>query len=171
MFPPFRAPRLFSCLLCLGIVGALVGCTLGPNFVAPKPPADTSYRTDNTATLGAGAKDKSQRLVSGQALREDWWTLFRSSELDATVQAAIAGNRTLVQARATLAQAQQAEIQAAGGQYPQLNVAAGADRQRLDFATLGIPAGPGFPRFREFNVFTVGRKSATRSTSGAARND
>lgn len=156
MFPPFRAPRLFSCLLCLGIAGALVGCTLGPNFVAPKPPADTGYRTDNTATLDAGAKDKSQRLVSGQTLRQDWWTLFRSPELDTTVQAAIAGNRTLVQARATLAQAQQAEIQAAGGQYPQLNVAASADRQRLNFATLGIKPNPLFPRFGEFNVFSVG---------------
>lgn len=156
MSPPFRARRFLSCLICLGIAGTLLGCKLGPNFVAPKAPTDTVYRKDNTTTLTGGSKDTSQRLVSGEALREDWWTLFRSPELDATVQAAIGGNRTLVQARATLAQAQQAEIQAAGGLYPQLNVAASADRQRLNFAVLGIKPNPLFPRFAEFNVFSVG---------------
>ncbi len=155
MSPPFRA-RVFPCLLCLGIAGTLVGCKLGPNFVEPAPPTDTAYRKESTVTLNAGAQDTSQRLVTGEALREDWWTLFRSPELDATVRAAIAGNRSLVQARATLAQAQQAEIQAAGGLYPQLNVAGGADRQRLNFAVLGIKPNPLFPRFAEFNVFTVG---------------
>ena len=156
MSPPFRAPRLFSCLLCLGIAGALAGCTLGANFQSPKPPAETAYRKDTATTLPAGVRDKSQHIGTGQTLREDWWALFRSPDLDATVQAAIAGNRTLVQARATLEQALQVEIQAAGGLYPQLNVAGGADRQRLNFAALGIKPNPLFPRFSEFNVFTVG---------------
>lgn len=156
MSPPFRAPRVLSCLLCLGIAGMLVGCKLGPNFVAPNPPKDTAYRKDNAVTLNAGSHDTSQHLAVGRALREDWWTLFRSPELDTTVQAAIAGNRNLVQARATLAQAQQVEIQAAGGLYPQLNVAGGVDRQRLNFATLGIKPNPLFPSFEEFNVFSVG---------------
>ena len=157
MSPPFRAPRVLSFLLCLGIAGVLAACTLGPNFRAPKVPGDSAaYRKNSTATLSAGPKDETQHLTSGETLREDWWALFRSTDIDTTVRAAIAGNLTLVQARATLQQAQQAEVAAGGALYPQLNVAGGADRQRLDFATLGIPPGPGFPRFREFNVFTVG---------------
>jgi NodT family efflux transporter outer membrane factor (OMF) lipoprotein len=156
MSPIVRAPRLLSCLLCLGIAGALAGCTLGPNFRAPKPPAETGYRKDTTTTLRAGTKDETQRLSSGEGLREDWWALFRSPDIDATVRAAIAGNRTLVQARATLEQSLQVEIEAAGGQYPQLNASGGFERQRLDFAALGIPPGPGFPGFREFNLWSVG---------------
>ena len=156
MSPPFRAPRLFSFLTCLGVAGALVGCTLGPNFIASKPPTQTSYRRNPTTALSAGTKDESQRVTMGQGLREDWWALFRSPDIDATVRAAIAGNRTLVQARASLVQALQTEVQAAGGLYPALNIAGGAQRQRLNFAALGIKPGPGFPRFEEFNVFSVG---------------
>lgn len=152
----FRARRLFACQVSVIAAGLLVGCTVGPNFEPPKPPPDTKYRKDNTVTLPAGAKDESQRLIVGTQLRQDWWALFHSPELDATVQAAITGSPTLVQARATLAQALQVEVQAAGGLYPQLNGAAGATRQRLDFATLGIPPNPAFPPFAEFNVFSVG---------------
>jgi NodT family efflux transporter outer membrane factor (OMF) lipoprotein len=156
MSSTFRARRFFACRFSLVAAGLLVGCTVGPNFEPPKPPPDTTYRKDNTVTLPAGRKDESQRLVAGAQLREDWWALFHSPELDATVQAAIAGSPTLVEARATLTQALQVEVQAAGGLYPQLNAAAGATRQRLDFATLGIPPSPAFPRFAEFNVFSVG---------------
>ncbi|HEX4112942.1 MAG TPA: efflux transporter outer membrane subunit [Stellaceae bacterium] len=151
-----RASRRALPLLSAAVALALLGCTVGPKFHAPAPPAETSYRQQTTPALSAGAHDQAQHLTSGQELREDWWALFRSPELDATVRAAIAGNRTLVQAEANLRQAQQAEIEAGGRLYPQANLAAGAERQRLDFATLGIPAGPEFPKFAEFNIFTVG---------------
>lgn len=156
MSSTFCARRFFACQLPLVAATLLVGCTVGPNFEPPKPLPDTHYRKDNPVTLPAGAKDASQRLLAGAKLREDWWALFHSPDLDATVQAAIAGNRTLVQARATLEQALQTEVQAAGGEYPQLNLTAGASRQRLNFETLGIPPNPAFPHFAEFNVFQVG---------------
>jgi NodT family efflux transporter outer membrane factor (OMF) lipoprotein len=151
-----RALRRAFALSSVGAVLALPGCTVGPIFQAPAPPAETGYRQQQTPALSAGARDAAQHLAAGQALREDWWALFRSPEIDATLRAAILGNRTLVQAEATLRQAQQAEVEAGGRLYPQVNVAAGAERQRLDFAALGIPPGPGFPSFREFNLFTVG---------------
>ena len=169
MSPTLRPVPLFSCLLCLGIAAALAGCTLGPNFLAPSPRKETGYRRDNTVTLGAGTKDETQHLVSGEALREDWWALFRSPEMDATVRLAIAGNRTLVQAAATLRQAQQAEVQAGGKLYPQLNVASGVERQRLDFATLGIPPGPAFRASVNSTSTASAPRSITRSTFGAAR--
>jgi NodT family efflux transporter outer membrane factor (OMF) lipoprotein len=156
MFLPVRLTRFAPPILSLGLTMMLLGCTVGPNFLAPKPPAETAYRQDSTVSLPAGRKDETQHLAPGEALREDWWALFRSPELDTTVRQAVAGNKTLIQARAALGQARQMEIEAEGGQYPQINVAAGAERERLDFATLGIPPGPGFPRFREFDVFSVG---------------
>ena len=156
MFLPLRAVSRRSSILSIGATLLLFGCTVGPHFEAPSPPAETGYRQDSTTLLSAGRKDRTQHLVPGEGLREDWWALFRSPDLDATIEAAIRGNRTLVQARATLNQAREAEIEAGGRLFPQANVAAGAERQRLNFATLGIPPGPGFPSFREFNVFSVG---------------
>jgi NodT family efflux transporter outer membrane factor (OMF) lipoprotein len=156
MSSTIRARRLFACQLYLVAAGLLVGCTVGPNFEPPKPLPDTKYRQDDTVTLPAGAKDETQRILAGTQLREDWWALFHSPELDATVRAAIAGSPTLVQARATLEHALQTEVQAAGGLYPQLNLTAGASRQRLNFETLGIPPNPAFPHFAEFNIFSVG---------------
>jgi NodT family efflux transporter outer membrane factor (OMF) lipoprotein len=140
----------------LGLACLVAGCTVGPNFLAPKAPPQTQYRQEKTIELSAGAKDQAQRVALGRVLRQDWWALFRSPQLDATVREAIAGNRTLVQARATLIEARERVAQANGGLYPQVNGATSATRQRLNYATLGIPPGPGFPKFREFNVYTVG---------------
>ncbi|MGH6981513.1 MAG: efflux transporter outer membrane subunit, partial [Stellaceae bacterium] len=151
-----RAKRFLLSFACLGLAGTVAGCELGPDFLAPNPPTETAYRKDTSRALLAGKKDAAQNLVAGEALREDWWALFRSPEIDATVRAAIGGNLTLVQAAAKLRQAEQEAVQAGGQLYPTVNVVGGAERQRLNFAVLGIPAGPGFPRFREFNVFSVG---------------
>jgi NodT family efflux transporter outer membrane factor (OMF) lipoprotein len=151
-----RLRRLWSCLLCCGLAAGLVGCKVGPVFREPAPPTTKTYRQDKTTTLSAGKRDESQHLVPGAALRQDWWSLFHSQQLDLTVQAAIAGNRNLIQARATLEQSQQVEVQAAGGLYPHLNLNASAERQRLNFATLGIKPNPLFPKYSEFNVFSIG---------------
>lgn len=156
MSSPVRAKRFLLSLACLGVAGAVAGCELGPDFLAPTPPTETSYRQNTSQTLSAGRKDAAQSIRAGENLREDWWALFRSPDIDSTVRAAIAGNLTLVQAAAKLRQAEQEAVQAGGQLYPTVNVAGGAERQRLNFAVLGIPAGPGFPRFREFNVFSVG---------------
>lgn len=162
MSPPVRANRFLLSFACLGLAGAVAGCELGPDFLAPLAPTETGYRKDNSRVLPAGKKDASQNLRNGETLREDWWALFRSPDIDATVRAAIAGNLTLVQAAANLRQAEQNAVAAGGQLYPTVNIVGAAERQRLDFKTLGIqtgptfPGGPSLPAFREFNVFSVG---------------
>ena len=153
---PVRTKRFLLPLACLAVAATVAGCELGPDFLAPSPPAETAYRKEATQSLPAGRKDPAQNLRAGETLREDWWALFHSPDIDATVRAAIAGNYSLVQAAATLRQAEQQAVAAGGQLYPSVNIVGNAERQRLDFAALGIPAGPGFPRFREFNVFSVG---------------
>jgi NodT family efflux transporter outer membrane factor (OMF) lipoprotein len=82
-----------------------------------------------------------------------WWQLFHSPALDDTVRQAIAGNPTIAIARASLAQAQQAVLQARGASYPQLDVAATAERQQGPASQLGQQPDRPLP---VFNLYTVG---------------
>ncbi len=151
--------RLARCLvpaLSVGAAALLWGCTVGPDFAPPKPPEDQTYTKDGTPALAAGAEEQGQQVQAGTALQADWWALFHSPELDAMVRQAIADNKTLAQARATLLQAHEQKAQAEGGLFPQANLGAQAERERLDFAVLGIPANPLFPKFAEINVYSVG---------------
>lgn len=59
-----------------------------------------------------------------------WWTQFRSAELDALVDAALAHNRDLQAARARLAQARARSASVAAAGAPQLGVAVGAARDK-----------------------------------------
>jgi NodT family efflux transporter outer membrane factor (OMF) lipoprotein len=136
----------------VGLALLLAGCDeVGPNFLAPAPPAQSHYRRTPAVELGAGKKDEAQRLALGRNVREDWWAVFRSPELDATVRAAVAGNRTLVEAEATLLEARQRVAEAQGGLFPQANLSAYAERERFNYAAAGIP----FPN-AEFNLYSIG---------------
>ena len=136
--------------MLIGLAGIVGACTVGPDFLSPKEPEQQAYTEKNSAEHGA------QHFAMGQEIKADWWALFHSPELDGVVQQAIAGSPTLLQAKATLAQAQQQTAAAEGGLYPQANLDANAVRQRLDFAAEGIPSIPGFPQFKEFDVFSIG---------------
>ncbi|WP_175948303.1 efflux transporter outer membrane subunit [Burkholderia pyrrocinia] len=114
----------------LGAVSALAGCAAGPDYVPPAPPPDTGFLPSPAAFPQAGRGDGTQRAQTGAAVAERWWTAFASPQLDETVAQAIAGSPTLDTARATLAQAQQAILVARGGRFPQVDVAASAERAR-----------------------------------------
>ncbi len=108
----------------LGLV--LAGCMAGPGFVPPPAPAVSRY----TATGQPG-----QAPAAPPA--GPWWQLLGTPELDATVRAALAGNRDLAAARATLARAQALDSASGAGLYPQVDLDAGAGRQKLGAAALG----------------------------------
>jgi NodT family efflux transporter outer membrane factor (OMF) lipoprotein len=120
----------------------LASCAVGPDFAHPAAPADTGY-------LAAGEQGPAVQV--GQRISADWWTLFRSPELDQAVKNSLAGNRDLAAARASLVQAEE-QADAAGGElYPHLDMAAGIDRDRVNLAAYGI-AGPS----PVFNLYQIG---------------
>lgn len=132
------------------MAGFLGGCTLGPNFHLPSAPPETRYR-HGSETKTAGE----QHFALGQKLTGDWWRLYHSTSLAQTVTAAIAGNKTLVAAAASLAQAREVVAETSGGLYPQLDVGADADRQRISPAQFGLSKLPaGFQPI--FNTFSIG---------------
>jgi NodT family efflux transporter outer membrane factor (OMF) lipoprotein len=83
----------------------LNACTVGPDFVRPAPPNAERYTPEPEATTFE-ADGIAQRLVPGTDLPATWWQLFKSSQLDATVQQALTNNPTLHAAEASLRQSQ-----------------------------------------------------------------
>lgn len=108
----------------------LCGCAVGPDFRRPEQTDSKGYTRSSVELPAAGHADPKQNLVAGAAVVSEWWELFHSQPLDQVLALAIEGSPTLDAARASLAQAQQAIAEARGGLYPQVDLNAGAARQR-----------------------------------------
>ena len=122
-----------TALRALGLAGlpVLLGaCAVGPDFVRPPPPAVERYTATATPASFGAASGTAQSLRMGAAISAQWWELFHSSKLDAVVNRAVAHNKTLAAARASLAQAQQAVAAARAAYFPQLDFGASASRRR-----------------------------------------
>jgi NodT family efflux transporter outer membrane factor (OMF) lipoprotein len=123
--------------LLVGIAGLLAGCTVGPNFRPPAPPAVDRYtpaplpaRTDSGGT--------EQRFDLGAPAPERWWTLFGSARLDALEDEALKANPDLQSAQAALKQAHEAYLVQRAAQFPTVDLAAFGARFQ-NSATLASP--------------------------------
>ena len=134
---PAMTPRPVPFLL---LAALLAGCTVGPDYSRPDASAAPVYTQEALNELASGG----QQLVPGQNPAADWWTLLGSAALNATMLQALAGNRSLAAAQATLAQAREAVNASAGGLYPQLGLDAAAGRQQYGAQFLGAQAVPAF---------------------------
>jgi NodT family efflux transporter outer membrane factor (OMF) lipoprotein len=137
------SPLVVACAL------VLAGCTVGPDFRAPEPPAVDRY-VPGAPPAAAGMPV----LVADRDIPAEWWTVFHSPALDALVRRALANSPTLEEARARLVQAQELRLARAGATtYPRIDATFGAERQRIDPATFGFPEAP---NPGPFNVFSLG---------------
>ena len=130
-------PRLnnHSTRWCVGaLAAALAGCVAGPNFVAPPAPTASSYTADTTIDATLPEPDR-------------WWALLNSPQLDSAIREALAANRSLDGARATLAEAQAVSAASEAGRYPQVDLDAGVGRQKYGAAFLGPEHLPPFTYF------------------------
>lgn len=126
---------------------ALSACTLGPQFQRPNPPSTLTYTNE---TLDELRSDAGQQIILGQDLSANRWHSFGSEPLEATIRLALAGNRNLAAAQASLAQARETVNASVGTQYPQVQLDAGAGREKYG-AEFG---GPQY--FPPFTYFAVG---------------
>ena len=117
-----RSPRLLTNAVAALTATALVsGCAVGPNFRRPAAPAVDSYaRPSLSATTASvdAAGGEAQRLVRGQDLPHDWWTLFQSPALNTLVARTLRASPTLVAAEQALRQAMALVSAQRGLYYP-----------------------------------------------------
>ena len=148
------AGRIVSAVLIV----AVAGCTVGPDFELPKSPSVSRYTSPGEATVASTDAEKvvpAQAIALGGRVTADWWTLFRSPDLNLLIKQAIAGSYTLESVRARLERAHEAVAVAASALYPQIGLSAGESEQKQSAATFGLTpeVAPLPPRF---NLFQVG---------------
>jgi NodT family efflux transporter outer membrane factor (OMF) lipoprotein len=142
-------------LALAGVLLLLAACKQGPNFFSPAAPEEKTYTSPDDPTppsVDAPGKSRAaQRIAIGAKVKDDWWTLFRSPKLEAVVNQALRDSPTIAQTEAQLAQARELTVAAMGGEYPQLDLAAGISRQQFNPAPSGVNRAP-IP----VNVYSIG---------------
>ncbi|HXX65220.1 MAG TPA: efflux transporter outer membrane subunit, partial [Bacteroidota bacterium] len=121
----------------------LVSCVVGPSYRSPAPPATNTYTASPmppTTESAPGIAGAAQHLVSGKDIPAAWWTLFHSPSLDQVVKLALANNKTLTAAHATLRQSQETLTALVGSvAYPKLDASASVTREKISGAQIGLP--------------------------------
>jgi NodT family efflux transporter outer membrane factor (OMF) lipoprotein len=133
---------LFTHMVIVGIAAvALAGCTVRTNLRSPEIAAPRSYTTvplpSHTVSAPTGCgEEQCFRFV--ETLPGQWWTLFRSPELNELIKQGLAGNPSLSSAQAALREAEE-NLRAASGEllYPGVNGSLQASRQRSSGAVFG----------------------------------
>ncbi len=133
--------------LALLLAVACAGCTVGPDYRRPDPPAVEKFAPGPAPDIALAARPD-------RDIPAEWWTLFGAPELDALVRRALAGNPTLEQARARMTEARELLVARTGAtEIPRVDLDAGVVRQRIDPATFGFPQAP---NPGNFTVYTLG---------------
>ena len=147
---PVAPPMARKAWLAGALAGLfLAGCTLGPDFKSPPPPAAATGTTASDAYTPTPVPEKTesapvtagaaQHLLSAQDIPGQWWTLFKSDSLDQLLKAALAQNPNLAAAQAALRQAQETLTAENGALlYPNVGLQAGFTRQRAPVLTSGF---------------------------------
>jgi NodT family efflux transporter outer membrane factor (OMF) lipoprotein len=148
----------------LAIAGAsaalMCGCAVGPDFMAPVPPADSSGYSagrELTRTVGANVPGgEPQHLVKGRDIPGDWWRLFNSRQLQTLTERALKYNADLATAQAALRVAQANLAAGKAAYFPSITGNASATRQMAPITPPATDAN-GNPVLTEgptFNLFT-----------------
>ena len=136
---------------CLAAMLATLGaCAVGPNFVRPAPLDADRYTAEPMPAATVAADAHAQRFTAGAALDADWWRLFKSAQLDAVVQQALANNPTLQASEASLRQSQHKLRAGYGVFFPQVGAELDAARERIAPLEQGLQTPPSV-----FNLITL----------------
>jgi NodT family efflux transporter outer membrane factor (OMF) lipoprotein len=152
-------PYRLSVLIALGIGCGLSACAIGPNFHRPAAPAG-GYGQAPVAGEIAAAREVSlpgggeQHFVASMELPAQWWTLFKSDELNALVIAALKGNPNVAAAKAALRQARELYLAQRTAFFPTAIGSFSGTRQEFPSGTLSSPiTAP--PTLNTYNLYTA----------------
>ena len=127
-----RLIRIGALLGSGAFVLAMVGCTVGPNFVKPGAPASAYVHS----VPAAGGE---QSFAYGGAVAGDWYRLFHSAALDELVRQALTSNPDLEGARHGLGAAQDELRAVAGTALPQIDATGQIGRAHINGSELYGP--------------------------------
>lgn len=136
----FARPKTAAVVSAAVFLTLAQGCTVGPHYHAPAPPAIKAYtREPQVAVVGTG-KTGMQRIGASGVVPAAWWTQFGSPALSTMVNHALRNSPTLTETAARLRQAQQ-ELAARTGatKYPSVSGAASAEEVQPNLTAYGIP--------------------------------
>jgi NodT family efflux transporter outer membrane factor (OMF) lipoprotein len=140
-----RAGKRGRTLLAGASALLVASCTVGPDFSVPPSPEQAGFSTDqmSAATASAPVADgAAQRFEVGRDIPGDWWTLFRSRQLNGLIDRALAANPTLQGSQAALRQARETLLATEGTLAPQIDANGSIERQQLPVAFIGQNGPP-----------------------------
>jgi NodT family efflux transporter outer membrane factor (OMF) lipoprotein len=156
LLPPASSwpPRARGVLALLALA-VVTGCTVGPDFHRPGAPKVGGYTAEALPTQTASADvagGQAQRLVLGEDIAQQWWTLFHSPELNALIEQALKANPDMQAAQAALRQAMELVYAQMGLYYPSVQAGVSASRQKNAVGTISPTLTSGAPLF---NLYTA----------------
>ena len=158
MIPFLPSPSLRALRIALAAASlALAGCAVGPNFKPPAPPDVSGYTTHapaaTAATPGVAGGD-AQAFQQGGDIPGDWWTLFRSPQLNALIVRALENNHDLKAAQAALRVAHEDVLAQRGSFFPSVSAEFDASRAKASNILAPVPNFPAVPQEFLYNLFT-----------------
>jgi len=135
----YSASRFHALTLLAAI--SLYGCAVGPDYRKPVLPEVASYSSELSAS--GQADSAAPKLVTSQAVGEQWWQMFASDALSQLVEKGLQNSPTLVAAKARLTSAQ--ETLGADNSsilFPKIDVSTNSSRQKISGASFGNAGNP-----------------------------
>ena len=128
-------------LIAAALGFAVSACAVGPNFKRPTPPDTTGYGSASQAQTAAaeGADGETQRFIAGMDIPNQWWTLFRSPNLNRLVDQALTANPNVGAAQAALRQAHELYLAQRTSFFPSVQGSFSGDRSQFPANTLTSP--------------------------------
>ncbi len=148
-----------------GGIALLGGCTLGPDFVRPTPPAPDHWSEQATAPLAGAARAGS--VNEQPAASTDWWTAFKDPTLNSLIERALRSNLDL---RAAVLRIEEARVErniGSAAYWPGLSANASYSRNRISESTptgallssagnIRLPGGAGISIPNPYNQYQLG---------------
>ena len=118
----------------------VAGCAVGPDFKTPPAPTDAGYSTDPLPKQTASSSvtgGNAQRLIDGQDIPGQWWSLYHSEPLNKLVETALKANPDLDAAQAALREAQENVLAGNGALFPTVTGSLAPSRQKQQIGSFG----------------------------------
>jgi NodT family efflux transporter outer membrane factor (OMF) lipoprotein len=154
-------PRLRLLLLA----PLLAGCTLGPNFEAPKPAAPDSWFSARQTPAPAPANAS---FPIATPIEAQWWKSFRDPILTGLVERVAGSNLDVRAAGARIAQSRAQLIVTGAGNLPQINGNTSYSRELVSQeGVLSLLGSPSTPPASQFNGTTGTNGGIPTNSTGA----